>query len=126
VSRAAQRLRLHGQLPRLFLAFGLVLAAATMVVAFAAISVGGGRPHRLLEANAAMVSLLLRQAVVVEGRQPADVATFERLSRAFDDALARARRDARRLDGPGAADRAGDAGRPLALVGRPRPAGIAR
>lgn len=89
MSRATERLRLRGQLPRLFLAFGLVLAAATMAVAFAATSVGGGRPQRLLEANAAMDSLLLRQAVVVEGRQPADLATFERLNRAFDDALSR-------------------------------------
>jgi hypothetical protein len=62
-----------------------------MAGAFAATSVSGGRPQRLLEANAAMDSLLLRQAVVVEGRQPADPATFGRLSRGFDDALSRGR-----------------------------------
>jgi hypothetical protein len=100
VSRAARQLRLRGQLPRLFLAFGLVLAAATMAVAFAATSVGGGRPQRLLEANAAMDSLLLRQAVVVEGRQPADLATFERQSRGFDDALARGRATPRSPSAP--------------------------
>ena len=73
-----------------------------MAVAFAATSVGGGRPQRLLEANAAMDSLLLRQAVVVEGRQPPDLATYDRLSRAFDDALSRGR-DATRA---GSTDRA--------------------
>jgi diguanylate cyclase (GGDEF)-like protein len=102
VSRAAQRFRLRGQLPRLFLAFGLVLAAATMVVAFAATSVVGDRPQRLLDANAAMESLLLRQAVAVGRPGSAQLASFARLSRGFDDALARGR-DATRA---GSADRA--------------------
>ena len=79
------------QLRRLPLVLGLLLATAAIAVALATTSVGGDRSERLLQANAAMESELLRQAVLAEGRAAADVAGFHRTSRAFDAALSRAR-----------------------------------
>jgi diguanylate cyclase (GGDEF)-like protein len=78
------------QLRRLPFVLGLLLATAAIAVALATTSVGGDRSERLLQANAAMESELLRQAVLSEGRA-ADVARFQQMSRAFDAALSRAR-----------------------------------
>src|SRR3954471_14457139 len=68
---------------------GLLVAAAVLAAAVVAISGRGDRGHRLLEANDAMASQLLRQAVLVEGAPPADVVSFDRLSHGFDHALSR-------------------------------------
>jgi diguanylate cyclase (GGDEF)-like protein len=57
--------------------------------------VRGDHGEQLLEANDAMESQLLRQAVLVEGAAPVDAARFERLSHAFDHALSAALNDAR-------------------------------
>jgi diguanylate cyclase (GGDEF)-like protein len=73
-----------------------------MAVALAATSVNGARWERLLEANATMESQLLRQAVLFEGPAPVDLASFDRMSHAFDDALSRALAASR----PGSRERA--------------------
>jgi hypothetical protein len=80
-----QGLRLRGQVRRLPIALGLLLAAVALAVAVA--TTPDHRSQRLLQANAAMQSQLLRQAVVVEGRAPGDLAGFQAITHAFDDAL---------------------------------------
>jgi diguanylate cyclase (GGDEF)-like protein len=80
-----QGLRLRGQVRRLPIALGLLLAAVALAVAVAATP--EHRSQRLLQANAAMQAQLLGQAVVVEGRAPADLAGFQGITHAFDGAL---------------------------------------
>ncbi|HEX7301055.1 MAG TPA: GGDEF domain-containing protein [Solirubrobacteraceae bacterium] len=72
------------------LVLGVLFAAATIAVAAVAVWGGNDRGHRLLEANDAMESQLLRQALLVERTPPGDVASFDRLSHGFDHALSRA------------------------------------
>jgi diguanylate cyclase (GGDEF)-like protein len=93
---------LRQQLRRLPIVLGLLFAGAAIAVAMVATSAGGHRGERVLEANAAMESALLRQALLVRVPAPADAASFDRLSHAFDQALSRGIAATR----PGSAERA--------------------
>jgi diguanylate cyclase (GGDEF)-like protein len=95
-----QGLRLRGQLRRLPIALGLLLAAGALAVALA--TTPDHRSQHVLAANAAMQAQLLRQAVIVESRAPADLAGFQRITHAFDDALSEGLAATR----PGSAERA--------------------
>jgi diguanylate cyclase (GGDEF)-like protein len=85
---AAPALGLREQLRRLPIVLALLFAGAAIVVAIGA-TAGGHRGEELLEANGAMESALLRQALLVQGPAAVDAAAFDRLSHAFDQASSR-------------------------------------
>lgn len=66
---------------------GIWIAAIAMVAALALLPTADRDDERLLLANDAMETALLRQAVLVAGDTRPDVARFQRHSRAFDVAL---------------------------------------
>jgi hypothetical protein len=95
MSLVVPRFRLRRQIRRLPVVLGLLFIVAAIAVAVAAVSVRGDHGEQLLDANDAMESQLLRQAVIVEGAAPVDAARFERLSHAFDQSLSDALTNAR-------------------------------
>jgi diguanylate cyclase (GGDEF)-like protein len=76
------------QLRRIPVLLCIWLAAAAVLGVLAVLPTGDSGRDRLQEANDAMESALLRQAVLAEGGQSPDVGRFERYSAAFDLAAA--------------------------------------